>query len=82
MSSGHVVISATNRGPLISFVTWVLLVVMCLAVVTKVYAKIRKIKSVQLDDLFVVAAMVSLHPTLRIARYERHTSSFRPSARR
>ena len=59
MSSGHVTISADDRGPLISYIAWFILVVMCLAVVTKVGAKIKKIKGIQFDDSFVVAAMVS-----------------------
>jgi hypothetical protein len=47
-----------HRGPLINVITWIALVVMCLATFIKFGAKLAKLQRLQLDDYYFLAAMV------------------------
>lgn len=56
--SSQVRITADDRGPLVNLANWITLVVACLATLTKIVTKIRKIRNLQGDDYIMLAAMV------------------------
>ncbi|ORY02846.1 hypothetical protein BCR34DRAFT_78853 [Clohesyomyces aquaticus] len=58
MASDRIHTDATNRGPLVNIITWILLVVMCLASILKVFTKWILIRNLQYDDAFTVFAML------------------------
>ena len=62
MGSSRVTVSAQNRGPLINIVSWILLVIMCLATLVKVYGKWSTRHTLQYDDIYLTAAMVCSSP--------------------
>lgn len=51
-------ITAEDRGPLVNLANWITLVVACLATLTKIATKLRKIRTLQGDDFIMFAAMV------------------------
>lgn len=51
-------ITADDRGPLVNLANWITLVVACLATLTKIATKMRKIRNLQGDDYIMLAAMV------------------------
>ena len=51
-------ISPENRGPILNIVNWIILVVMCLAVLVKVFSKWTLIHALRLDDFYMIAALV------------------------
>lgn len=51
-------ITADDRGPLANLTNWITLVVACLATLTKIATKMRKIRNLQGDDYIMLAAMV------------------------
>lgn len=59
MTSGKVVITAENRGPLINIPTWILLVVMCITALVKIFSKWFMVHRLQYDDFYMIAAMVN-----------------------
>ncbi|KAL8821613.1 MAG: hypothetical protein Q9223_000356 [Gallowayella weberi] len=56
MVSNGVSISPDHRGPWINVVTWILLVLMCLATLVKVITKWILIRKLQYDEALIVAA--------------------------
>lgn len=58
MSPRQVRITSDNRGPLVNIANWITLVVVCLATLTKIATKPRKIGRPQGDDFIMFAAMV------------------------
>jgi len=58
MSSTGKSITASDLGPWINIVTWILMVVMCLATFVKLFSKWVITKCLALDDLFMLIAMV------------------------
>ena len=58
MSSTGITITAQNRGPVINLLSWILMVVMCLATFVKVYSKWSIMRTLQADDYYLTAAMV------------------------
>ena len=53
-------ITADDRGPLVNLANWITLVVACLATITKIATKMRKIRNLQGDDYIMLAAMVCM----------------------
>ena len=60
MHKRQVSVTADNRGPLVNLGSWITLVVMCLAALTKTGTKLRKIGKLQRDDILMLAAMVQM----------------------
>ena len=58
MPSNGITITAQNRGPVINILSWILMVVMCLATLVKVYSKWSIMRTLQADDYYLAAAMV------------------------
>lgn len=52
------VIDANNRGPLINIGIWLSLVTACIAVATKVWIKLASLRRLQLDDAYILLALV------------------------
>lgn len=77
-------ITADDRGPLVNLANWVTLVVACLATLTKIATKLRKIRNLQGDDYIMLAAMVSSSLLFRLlfeflhAKILNPPSSFQP----
>lgn len=63
-------ITADDRGPLVNLANWVTLVVACLATLTKIATKLRKIRRLQGDDYIMLAAMVSSSLLFNICLFE------------
>ncbi|KAL8801576.1 MAG: hypothetical protein Q9182_004362 [Xanthomendoza sp. 2 TL-2023] len=55
MVSTGVTISPEHRGPWINVVTWILLVLMCLATLVKAFTKWILMRKLQNDDALIVA---------------------------
>ncbi|KAF2642230.1 hypothetical protein P280DRAFT_541944 [Massarina eburnea CBS 473.64] len=49
---------ASNRGPLVNVINWILLVVMCLSALLKVLSKWILVRKFQYDDAFTVLSML------------------------
>lgn len=64
MTTNRVLSDASNHGPLANVINWILLVVMCLAAITKVFTKWILIRGLQYDDAFAILGMVCLPYTL------------------
>lgn len=63
MDAGRQTISPTNKGPVLTTISWVFMVVMLLAVLTKIWNKWQRTRSLVLDDLLLALAAVRLsHP--------------------
>lgn len=58
MPPQQVRITSDDRGPLVNLASWITLVVVCLATLTKIATKLRKIGRPQGDDFMMFAAMV------------------------
>lgn len=58
MASGGVVISEQDRGPWVNIISWILLVVTCLATSIKVYSKWSLRHALEADDYYLSGAMV------------------------
>lgn len=61
-------ITPDNHSPIVNIVTWILLVTMVLAVCTKVAMKIVGRRTFDIDDSFLVAAMVILSWSLALSQ--------------
>ena len=53
-------LTAENRGPIVNIVAWVSLIAACLATFIKVGTKYWRKHGLQLDDVYMLCAMVSL----------------------
>lgn len=53
--------SKEDIGPFINVVTWILLITSALAVLTRLITKRAMRRSVDIDDAFVIAALVSIY---------------------
>lgn len=51
-------LDATHRGPIVDITSWVTLVTMILITSIKVVTKWKKLRKLQLDDAFMIFAMV------------------------
>ena len=58
MPPQQVRITSDNRGPLVNLANWITLVVVCLATLTKIGTKLRRIGRPEGDDFIMFAAMV------------------------
>jgi hypothetical protein len=51
--------SRDNLGPFVNVVTWILLITSALAVLTRLITKRALRRRIDIDDLFIIAALVS-----------------------
>lgn len=58
MASNGVIITPENHGPWINVITWILLLVACLATAVKVFSKWFLHRAFQYDDAHIIASMV------------------------
>lgn len=73
-------ITADDRGPLVNLANWVTLVVACLATLTKIATKLRKIRNLQGDDYIMLAAMVFSSVLFRLLFEFLHAKILNPSS--
>ncbi|KAL9116677.1 MAG: hypothetical protein Q9187_006797, partial [Circinaria calcarea] len=59
MPSNGITITPQNRGPIINILSWILMVTMCLATLVKVYSKWSIMRTLQADDYYLAAAMIT-----------------------
>lgn len=52
------VITGDERGPILNILTWFLLVISCLAVISKVFMKLKKNSFLMADDFLIAGALV------------------------
>ena len=52
------VVTANTRGPSVNIVTWVTLIAVCLATLTKLGLKYSNIRGFEGDDVYMIGAMV------------------------
>jgi heme/copper-type cytochrome/quinol oxidase subunit 1 len=57
--------SKDNFGPYVNVVTWILLITSTLAVLTRLITKRALRRRIDVDDAFVIAALVCITPGLR-----------------
>ena len=53
-------LTAGNRGPIINIVALVAFIGVCLTTLVKLGAKYVRVRNLQLDDIYMLAAMVGL----------------------
>ena len=58
MPSTGTQITPDSRGPIINIISWILLVLTCLATLTKIWSKWDLTKKLQADDYYLTGAMV------------------------
>ena len=61
LDSGH-------RGPLVNIGSWIMMVFMCFAVVSKAASKVWKVHTLRGDDILILAAMVRKHLSFSMNR--------------
>jgi len=59
-SSSQLRVTADDRGPLLALASWLTLAFMCMATFTKVGTKLARIGNIQMDDIYMLIAMVCL----------------------
>lgn len=50
--------SPSNHGPVVSVLTWLLIVVTFLAVVARIATRIVVVRTIRMDDIFILLALV------------------------
>ena len=60
MTSSGDAVPGVDHGPLLNIINWIFLVATCVLCLLKVLSKWVLIHQTQLDDVFMVAAMVAL----------------------
>ena len=60
MSAQHTELAAGDRGPNVNIVAWVSLIGACLATFNKVITKYWRTHGLQMDDVYMLCAMVGL----------------------
>jgi hypothetical protein len=58
MATGGVAITPEDHGPIINVISWILMVLTCLATLAKVWSKWSLTKKLQADDYYMAIAMV------------------------
>ncbi|MCJ1405249.1 hypothetical protein MMC11_008476 [Xylographa trunciseda] len=59
MSTPQLELAAGDRGPIVVFASWLTMALMCLATFTKIATKVSRLGIIQMDDWYMIAAMLA-----------------------
>lgn len=63
MVAQQAALTASDRGPIMNVVAWVSLLAACLATFIKVGIKFARIHNIELDDVYILSAIVGVVPS-------------------